>query len=195
MHEWAGACQTDGCCRPGMCYIVVQSDARELWVKLLGAQRSYSGEELQIMHAKPTRTLRMFFSHYLVPGCCIRQQRRQWFFLVKPVVSMLSGRPNAPQQAAHPHQCARGGQALFKDAVAMSLQDGLGSGHLWYPYSYLIAALARRAAFLTSHACLLGGPPAHLAPCARQPSLHLSHAFQGDASVLPYAPCTRAPLH
>ena len=49
------------------------------------------------------------------------------------------------------------GQALFGGAITMSMQDGLGAGRLWYPYSYLIAALARRAAFLTSQTRLLGG--------------------------------------
>ncbi len=76
-------------------------------------------------------------------------------------------RAAARSQAAGRLALARARQALFEDAIKMSTQDGLGSGRLWYPYSYLIAMLARRAAFFAGHAALLGGPPtpAHTLCC------------------------------
>lgn len=39
-------------------------------------------------------------------------------------------------------------QALFEEAIEKSKGKGLGNGYCWYPYSYLVGYLLRRAQFL-----------------------------------------------
>lgn len=45
---------------------------------------------------------------------------------------------------------------MFEEAIQQSLQPGLGAGRLWYPYSYAVAMLARRACFIAAQTSLLG---------------------------------------
>ena len=64
----------------------------------------------------------------------------------------------------HMCKCACSLQALFEEAIQQSLQLGLGAGRLWYPYSYCIAMLARRACFFVAQTSLLG---AHMLAASR----------------------------
>lgn len=71
----------------------------------------------------------------------------------------------------------RGRQALFEEAIQLSLQPGRGAGRLWYPYSYYAAMLARRAIFLVNQQSLLGGPSGSCNDARRRSLLPASQAL------------------
>lgn len=72
---------------------------------------------------------------------------------------------------------------MFEEAIEAASKPHLGNGRCWYPYSYLVGYLTRRARFILKDAAALLGPPR-----LNQESTHclsLSRAKQLRAAQVP----------